>query len=78
MEKHETANHLYRPTIKGAAVGIKKQIDELLQLAITGKIKPLVEALDLSETGSVFEKLRRDGITGRGLAKFHNNFFYER
>ncbi|MCJ1453853.1 hypothetical protein MMC28_004202 [Mycoblastus sanguinarius] len=54
-------------TIKGAAVGAEKQMDELLQLAI--KIKPLVEVLDFSETGSVFEKLRRDGITGRVVVK---------
>jgi len=55
-------------TVKGA-VGTEKQMDELLQLAITGKIKPLVEMLDFSETGSVFEKLRRDGITGRVVVK---------
>ena len=56
-------------TIKVAAVGTEKQMDELLQLAITGKIKPLVEVLDFSETGSVFEKLRRDGIIGRVVVK---------
>jgi hypothetical protein len=30
-------------------------MDELLQLAIIGKIKPLVEVLDFSETGSVLK-----------------------
>ena len=33
----------------------EKQMDELLQLAIIGKIKPLVEVLDFSETGSVLK-----------------------
>lgn len=56
-------------TIKVAAVGTEKQMDKLLQPAITGKIKPLVEVLDFSETGPVFEKLRRDGIIGRVVVK---------
>ena len=56
-------------TIKGTAVGTEKQMDELLQLAIRDKIKPLVHVLNFSETGSIFEKLRRDGITGRAVVK---------
>ena len=49
-------------TIKGVAVGAEEQMDELLQLAITGKVKPILKVLDFSVTGSVCEKLRRDGI----------------
>ncbi len=50
-------------------MGAEKQMDELLQLAITGKIKPRIEVLEFSEIGLVFEKLRRDGITGRVIVK---------
>lgn len=39
----------------------EKQMDEPLQLAITGKIKSFVKVRDFLERGSVFGKLRRDG-----------------
>ena len=48
----------------GVAVVTKKQVDKLLQLAITRQIKAPVEVLDSSETGSLFEKLRSHRITG--------------
>jgi propanol-preferring alcohol dehydrogenase len=56
-------------TVKGAAVGTEEQMVELLQLAITGKIKPMVEVVDFSQTSSVLEKLRADEITGRVVVK---------
>ena len=51
--------------INRAAVVAEKQMDELLQLAITGKIEPLIEVLDFLESSSVFEKMGRETITRR-------------
>jgi hypothetical protein len=73
MEKHERrANHFYRPNYQGgAAVGAEKQMDELTTPARNHrqKLSHLLKVLDFSETGSVFEMLRRDGITGRVVVK---------
>jgi propanol-preferring alcohol dehydrogenase len=59
-------------TIKGAAVGTEEQMVELLELAIIGKVKPMVEIVDFSQTGSVLERLRTDKITGRVVVKIPN------
>jgi D-arabinose 1-dehydrogenase-like Zn-dependent alcohol dehydrogenase len=42
---------------------------ELLQLAMIGKIKPMVEIVEFSQTSSVLEKLRTDKITGRVVVR---------
>lgn len=42
---------------------------ELLQLAAAGKIKPRVQVVDFSDIGSVVDKLKEGGITGRVVAR---------
>jgi propanol-preferring alcohol dehydrogenase len=42
---------------------------ELLQLTMSGKIQPMVEVVEFSQTGSILEKLRSDNIIGRVVVK---------
>ncbi|PKY04614.1 putative quinone oxidoreductase [Aspergillus campestris IBT 28561] len=55
--------------IKGACVGTDAQMDELLRQALAGKLTPLVEVLEFSETARVIEGLKTDTITGRVVVK---------
>lgn len=53
----------------GSSVGTEKQMEELLEQAVAGIIKPKIEVLDFSECARVFEELKSGNITGRIVVK---------
>lgn len=42
---------------------------ELLEHAATGKIAPTIEVLEFSEMPDIFDRLKKDSITGRIVVK---------
>ncbi|KAH6975211.1 chaperonin 10-like protein [Ilyonectria sp. MPI-CAGE-AT-0026] len=52
-------------TVTGVATGTEQQMHELLEHAATGKITPTIEVLEFSEMPDIFERLKKDSITGR-------------
>ncbi|KAF7557696.1 hypothetical protein G7Z17_g396 [Cylindrodendrum hubeiense] len=56
-------------TVTGVATGTEDQMNELLGHAASGKIKPAIEVLDFSEIPNIFNRLKKDNITGRIVVK---------
>ncbi|KAM0263949.1 hypothetical protein ACHAQJ_000984 [Trichoderma viride] len=52
-------------TVTGVMVGNEQQMEELLQHAVTGVIKPVVQVEEFSEIPQIFEKLKNNQVTGR-------------
>lgn len=46
-------------------VGTEKQMEELLQHAAMGIIRPTVKVEEFSQLPEIFEKLKHDQVTGR-------------
>ncbi|KAL7778223.1 hypothetical protein CFE70_004900 [Pyrenophora teres f. teres 0-1] len=55
--------------IKGASTGSSKQMDELLQHALEGKITPKVEVYDFTDSPKILEELKRYEVTGRKVVR---------
>jgi propanol-preferring alcohol dehydrogenase len=55
--------------IKGSSTGTPAQMDELLQLALEGKITPKVEVYDFAESPKILQELDRFEVTGRKVVR---------
>jgi propanol-preferring alcohol dehydrogenase len=55
--------------IKGSSTGTAAQMDELLQLALEGKITPKVEVYDFAESPKILQELDRFEVTGRKVVR---------
>jgi propanol-preferring alcohol dehydrogenase len=56
-------------TIRGSSTGSAKQMDELLQLAVEGKITPKVEVYDFADAPKILQELQRYEVTGRKVVR---------
>ncbi|OLN86100.1 Alcohol dehydrogenase 3, mitochondrial [Colletotrichum chlorophyti] len=54
-------------TIKGAMVGTENEMNELLQEAKAGNIKPSFECFHINEAPNIISKLSRDDVFGRAV-----------
>jgi propanol-preferring alcohol dehydrogenase len=57
-------------TVRGSIVGTRKDLQESLQFAAEGKIKPTIETQPLDAINEVFVRLRRGKVNGRVVIKF--------
>lgn len=57
-------------TVRGSIVGTRKDLQESLQFAAEGKIKPTVETQPLDVINDVFNRLRRGEVNGRVVINF--------
>jgi propanol-preferring alcohol dehydrogenase len=55
--------------IKGSSTGTAEQMDELLRLAVEGKITPKVEVYDFAESPKILQELNRFEVTGRKVVR---------
>lgn len=53
--------------IIGSSVGTEKEMDELLDMAARGDIKPIVEVFDFGDLDEVLQKLQKNEISGRAV-----------
>ncbi|MEQ8464774.1 alcohol dehydrogenase AdhP [Coleofasciculus sp. E1-EBD-02] len=56
---------LKRITIRGSIVGTRKDMQECLQFAAEGKVKPTLEKQPLEEINQIFDRLRNGQVNGR-------------
>ena len=56
---------LKRITVRGSIVGTRKDLQQSLQFAAEGKVKPTVETQPLDAINEVFDRLKRGQINGR-------------
>jgi propanol-preferring alcohol dehydrogenase len=56
---------LKRLTIRGSIVGTRKDLEESLQFAAEGKIKPQIELQPLEAINTIFKRLKNGEINGR-------------
>ncbi len=56
---------LNRLTIRGSIVGTRKDLQESLQFAAEGKVKPSIELQPLEQVNDVFERMKHGQINGR-------------
>jgi len=56
-------------TIRGSSTGTKAQMDELLQLAVEGKITPRIEVYDFKDAPKIIQELQRYEVTGRKVVR---------
>ena len=52
-------------TVRGSIVGTRKDLQESLQFAAEGKVKPTIETQPLDAINEVFDRLKRGQINGR-------------
>lgn len=52
-------------TVKGSIVGTRKDMQEALDFAARGKVRPIVEAVPLDKVNEVFERMEKGQINGR-------------
>ena len=57
-------------TVRGSIVGTRKDLQESLQFAAEGKIKPTIETQPLDAINEVFDRLRRGKVNGRVVINF--------
>jgi len=55
--------------IRGSSTGTNEQMDELLQLALEGKITPRIEVYDFAESPKIIQELQRFEVTGRKVVR---------
>jgi len=55
--------------IKGSSTGTSAQMDELLQLALEGKITPKIDVYDFSESPKIIQELMKYEVTGRKVVR---------
>ena len=53
--------------VVGSSVGTEKEMDELLDMAARGDIKPIVEVFDFGDLDEVLQKLQKNEISGRAV-----------
>lgn len=58
-----------RITIRGSIVGTRQDLEECLQFAAEGKVKPTVELQPLEAINDVFERLKYGKVNGRVVLK---------
>lgn len=58
-----------RITIRGSIVGTRQDLEECLQFAAEGKVKPTVELQPLDAINDVFERLKYGKVNGRVVLK---------
>ncbi|KAL6157737.1 hypothetical protein ACJQWK_07361 [Exserohilum turcicum] len=56
-------------TIRGSSTGSAKQMEELLQMAVEGKITPKVEVYDFADSPKILQELKRNEVTGRKVVR---------
>lgn len=59
-------------SIKGSIVGTRKDMQEALQFAADGKVKPIISTVKLEEINDVFERMEKGQINGRVVLTFDN------
>ncbi|CBX98662.1 hypothetical protein IAQ61_007719 [Plenodomus lingam] len=55
--------------VRGSSTGTNEQMDELLQLALEGKITPKVEVYDFADAPKIIQELERFEVTGRKVVR---------
>ncbi|KAF1937154.1 hypothetical protein EJ02DRAFT_426899 [Clathrospora elynae] len=55
--------------IKGSSTGNSKQMDEILQLALEGKITPKIEVYGFADSPKIIQELQRYEVTGRKVVR---------
>jgi propanol-preferring alcohol dehydrogenase len=55
--------------IRGSSTGTNAQMDELLQLALEGKITPKIEVYDFADSPKIIQELQRYEVTGRKVVR---------
>lgn len=55
--------------IRGSSVGTNAQMDELLQLALEGKITPKIEVYDFKDSPQIIQELQRYEVSGRKVVR---------
>jgi len=55
--------------IKGSSTGTNEQMDELLQLALQGKITPKIEVYEFADAPKIIKELQAHEVTGRKVVK---------
>ncbi|KAI8943179.1 hypothetical protein NX059_001208 [Plenodomus lindquistii] len=55
--------------IRGSSTGTNEQMDELLQLALDGKITPQIEVYDFAESPKIIKELQGFEVTGRKVVR---------
>lgn len=55
--------------IRGSSTGTNEQMDELLQLALQGKITPRIEVYDFADSPKIIQELQRYEVTGRKVVR---------
>ncbi|KAH7091992.1 chaperonin 10-like protein [Paraphoma chrysanthemicola] len=55
--------------IRGSSVGTNAQMDELLQLALQGKITPRIEVYDFADSPKIIQELQRYEVSGRKVVR---------
>ena len=56
--------------VRGSFLGTRQDLDDALQLAAAGKVKPRVETHPLELTPALLERLQRGEVTGRAVIVF--------
>lgn len=59
-----------RITIRGSIVGTRKDLEESLQFAAEGKVKPIVTTGTLESINDIFNRLRNSKVNGRIVLEF--------
>ena len=54
-----------RLTVRGSIVGTRKDLQESLQFAAEGKVKPTTETQPLDAINDVFDRLKHGQVNGR-------------
>ena len=55
--------------IRGSSTGTNEQMDELLQLALQGKITPKIDVYDFAEAPKIIQELQRFEVSGRKVVR---------
>ena len=55
--------------VLGSSVGTKKELDELMEMAVRGEVVPMTSIHEFEELDDVLQKLRLNSIMGRVVVK---------
>lgn len=56
-------------SVVGSSVGTESEMNELMEMAAKGEIKPIVEVFGFKELGHVLERLQRNEVSGRAVVR---------
>src|SRR6187402_712779 len=51
-------------SVVGSSVGTESEMNELMDMAAKGEVKPIIEVFDFKELGNVLERLQRNEVSG--------------